>query len=72
MNYEATRKWVNGWDAAGKALEKVKEDEIRKADTLVAIRSFEGLLPSILKSHPPVAWSGLVEQQKVFARLRDE
>ena len=64
--------WIAIWRQAGPALERVRADDIRRADTVVSIRAFEGLLPAVLASHPPQPWSGLVEQQRLFARCRRE
>ena len=54
------------------ALRELRSAEIRGADTAAAMRSFEGLLPRILESHPPGPYSGLVEQQRIFSKLRHE
>jgi hypothetical protein len=67
-----TKQWVQCWAQAGKALEKIRNEEIRMTDTMKAVRSFEGILPSVLASHPPGPWSGLIEQQRIFSRLRHE
>lgn len=64
--------WMECWNRAETALKAVKRDEIRNADTALAVSAFEGLLSSALKTHPPGPWSGLIEQQKFFARLYHE
>jgi len=39
------------WRKAGPELECIRADDIRRTDTVVFIRAFEGLLPAVLASH---------------------
>ncbi len=72
VDIKNTRKWLECWSNASIALQEIRAQEIRDADTSVALKSFAGMLPRILESYPPDPWSGLVEQQRIFSRLRHE
>ena len=61
-----TAKWVATWQRASAELERIRREEIENADTQEAVRQlFSGAL--IGGSIHPI--SGLVEQQKWFARM---
>ena len=72
IDIKDARKWVQCWAKASRSLKEIRSQEIRSADTAAALRSFEGMLPRILESHPPLPWSGLIEQQRLFSKLRYE
>lgn len=69
---EGIHRFVANWRAVTPELARMREEDIRRADTAQAMRAFEGLLPSVLKDRPPAPWSGLVEQQRWFMKIRDE
>lgn len=66
---ENAKRWVEAWKLAGPELERERRKQIRNADTKRDLRLFEGLATWALKQSPPIADSGLVEQQRLF-RLR--
>jgi hypothetical protein len=66
--YEKEKLWVKTWQKAGEALENVRRREIRHIDTAKAILQLEDAFQSALREHPPKPTSGLVEQQRWFAR----
>ncbi len=72
MGDENLVRWITAWRAAGPELERIRVSNLQAVDTASAIRAFEGLLPSVLARHRPPPCSGLVEQQRRFARLRRE
>jgi hypothetical protein len=66
---ENIRRWLAGWQTAGPILERLRAEAIRNSDTAVAIEQLSDAFESALRHYPPVATSGLVEQQRIFARL---
>lgn len=64
------QKWVNIWVRAGAALEEVRQNDVRSADTAAAMRSFTGSVLHAVRTRPPAQTSGLVEQQRLFRKFR--
>jgi len=64
------RQWVHNWAVAGPALERARDEAIRKIDTAVAILQLSDAFESARRHWQPPTTSGLVEQQRWFARLR--
>jgi hypothetical protein len=63
-----TKRWVETWRAAGEKLERIRRRELRELDSRRAIRMLCG--PADYTSGPraPKSYSGLVEQQRWFAK----
>jgi len=61
---------VRQWMAATPVLQEVRDKDIQHADTARAMKCFSGAVLAALPKHPPQPWSGLVEQQKFFRKLR--
>jgi len=66
---EDIRRWLAGWQTAGPVLERLRAEAIRNGNTAVAIEQLSDAFESALLHYPPAATSGLVEQQRIFARL---
>jgi len=64
------RQWVRNWQATGPVLERLRAEAIRNADTAAAIEQLSDAFESTRRQCPPATTSGLVEQQRWFARLR--
>ncbi len=64
------QRWVNTWIRAGAVLEKVRQNDVKLADTPSAMRSFTGSVLHAVRTHPPSQTSGLVEQQRLFRKFR--
>lgn len=64
------REWVEAWGRAGPALEAERRERIRRTDTARDLRAFSGMARAALEVSPPAPWSGLVEQQAWFQRVR--
>jgi hypothetical protein len=60
------QRWVDTWKRAGPLLERIREDEVRVADTWAAFEAFKGLALLAERNHPSEPYSGLVEQQRWF------
>ena len=63
-------KWVQAWKRAGPALRQVKRNELRSIDTSEAIAQLADHFEYALRMARPTTTSGLVEQQRVFMKLR--
>jgi hypothetical protein len=61
---------LSGWQKASVVLERLRAEAIRNSDTAAAIEQLSDAFESALLHYPPPATSGLVEQQRIFARLR--
>ena len=61
---------VRQWNAAMPVLQDVRDKDIQLADTERALKCFSGAVLAALPKHPPQPWSGLVEQQRFFRKLR--
>jgi hypothetical protein len=66
----ALRDWVATWRRAGPALERLKRDELRALDTVIALQQLADAFEHALQRSPMLSTSGLVEQQRILQRLR--
>lgn len=60
---------VRQWGVVAPALQEIRDSDIRCADTPRAMKFFTGAVLAALPNRPPLPWSGLVEQQRVFRKL---
>ena len=60
---------IDAWKRASPVLERVREEDIRAADTVSSIAAFRGFVLAKVKTHPPLPTSGLIEQQQIFRLL---
>jgi hypothetical protein len=51
-------------------LEAIRQKEIRDADNIVAIAQMEGVINYATRTVPPLPTSGLIEMQRILAKLR--
>lgn len=63
--------WVAAWKRAGPALTEVKRAELRHLRTAGAIAQLEDHFRYALRTAKATRTSGLVEQQRVFKKLRN-
>jgi hypothetical protein len=66
---EQMRRWVATWKQAGPELEAIRRREIREADNLEILQSLESSFNYAVRL-PPRPSSGMVEMQRLFAKLR--
>lgn len=66
----AEQLWLAAWRRAGPALEQIRRDELRQLDHRLLIAAFDDAFEAALRVSPPPDASGLVAQQRRFARLR--
>jgi hypothetical protein len=67
---EMMRRWVETWKQAEPELERIRLEEIAKADNNKDLAALEDVFNDALRSQPPEPSSGLVEMQAWFAKLR--
>jgi hypothetical protein len=67
---QRVRQWVRNWEAAAPVLERLRDEAIRNADTSAVIKQLSDAFESARRHWPASTTSGLVEQQRWFARLR--
>lgn len=67
---EQTKRWVRTWAEAAPELQKVRDADIRAADTADMIECTAALFIDAVKNFPPKPTSGLIEQQRWFLKLR--
>jgi hypothetical protein len=67
---DVTAAVVAQWEQAGPALAQVHRNELRELTDAEALAAAEELLDLLRLLPPPVGVSGLVEQQRLFARAR--
>jgi len=60
--------WVRAWGTAGPEMERMRREDIRRADTAASIPAFDGLFETAVRNYTPPPVSGLVEQQRYFRR----
>jgi len=70
LERERVRQWVRNWETVGPILERLRDEAIRNTDTATAIEQLSDAFESARLHWKPPATSGLVEQQRLFARLR--
>lgn len=64
------RAWVAAWREAGPRLEAIRRRELRELDTFTAISWLCGPTDYHEAPRAPRPTSGLIEQQRLFAKLR--
>ena len=61
---------VARWQRVGPLLERQREEDVRGSNTVVDVASFGRLWIEAVRTWPPGPTSGLVEQQRLFTKLR--
>lgn len=64
------RQWVEAWKRAAPELERIRREELRRLDVYQAISWLCGPMDYTVEPRAPKPTSGLVEQQRLFRRLR--
>ena len=67
----ALREYVARWKRVGPLLEKQREEDVRRSDTISNVAAFGRLWNEAVRTWPPLPTSGLVEQQRLFKKLRE-
>ena len=64
------RIYAEQWRRAAPLLERQREEDVRKSDTISAFAFFAGMPLRNLAHFPPEPTSGLVEQQRWFRKIQ--
>jgi hypothetical protein len=64
------REYVERWKRVGPLLEEQREADVRASDTVSNVAAFGRLWNEAVRVWPPGPTSGLVEQQRLFMKLR--
>jgi hypothetical protein len=67
---QRVQQWIQNWETAGPVLQRLREEAICNTDTAAAIEMLSDAFESARLHWTPPTTSGLVEQQRWFARLR--
>lgn len=67
---DAIRKRITQWENADTVMRRLRDEDIRETDTASAMKLFEGSAAWAAQHRPAEPWSGLVEQQRWFSKLR--
>jgi len=70
LEEQRVRQWLRNWEEAAPVLERVRDEAIRNSDTAKAIEQLSDAFESARRHWTPPTTSGLVEQQRWFAKLR--
>ena len=71
MSNAELKRWAQTWESAGKSLEALRGPELAAVTDDDARRAIADLFTDApLPAMPACSTSGLVEQQRLFARLR--
>lgn len=63
------RDWVRNWQVVGPELERMRREDIRRANTQDSIQVFDLAFKAALQNTPPRNSSGLVEFQRLLRKL---
>jgi len=64
------KKWIAGWKNAANQLAKIRNNKIRTANPCFCIQVLEDSFLAAINHHNSCSHSGLIEQQKLFSKLR--
>ena len=70
--YYQFRSIIRAWKNAASPLAAVRRSEIARVDARSAIKDLSALIDYAIKSAPVRLQSGLVAQQALFRKMRDE
>jgi hypothetical protein len=70
LEEQRVRQWIRNWEEAAPVLQRLRDEAIRNTDTATAIEQLSDAFESARLHWSPPTTSGLVEQQRWFARLR--
>ncbi|HLC15110.1 MAG TPA: hypothetical protein VJL89_02650 [Thermodesulfovibrionia bacterium] len=69
---EAIKKWVETWKTAASALDKIRRDELMAFDYEKNFEIIDSMLQYACDHAETRLTSGLVEQQRLFMKLREK
>jgi hypothetical protein len=63
------RDWVRNWQLLGPELDRMRREDIRRANTQESIKLFDLAFKAALRNTPSRTTSGLVEYQRLLRKL---
>jgi hypothetical protein len=70
MRYIDPETWARTWSEAAPRLAEIRRRELETVHVAEVVRSLSDAFEASIRSIEPSSTSGLVEQQRLFARLR--
>ena len=67
---EMIHRWVQTWKEAGPELETIRLREVRDEDNLLSLQLLARAFNHATRTQPPDESPGMVEMQRIFAKLR--
>ena len=64
------KEWISRWEKTGRVLEKIKREEMTRINTPQSIELLNDAFESALWLHQWVPSSGLIEQQRLFMKVK--
>ncbi len=64
------KKWIANWRETGPILERLRVKEYRASNLAETLLSLTDVTGASLHAHPPKPDSGIIEMQRLFAKLR--
>ena len=65
-----TLRWIENWKRTAPVLDALRRKAIEEANTQEFVEAMDGMLESIFRENKPRLTTGLVEQQRWFAKMR--
>ena len=66
----ATKEWIANWRENGPILERLRVKEYSASDLAETLLSLSDVTEASLRVHPPKPTSGIIEMQRLFAKMR--
>lgn len=64
------RQWAQAWQRAVARMAQLRAEELPQVDTQQALLQLADAFEAAWRQVPPAPWSGLIERQRWFAKLR--
>jgi hypothetical protein len=63
--------WIANWQKTGPMLERLSIEEYRAKGLAATLLSLSDVTTASLLAHPPKPTSGIIEMQRLFAKMRE-
>ncbi len=67
---KSAKELVANWAITGPVLEQLRVEEHRNSNLADTLLSLSDVTRSSLLAHPPTPYSGMIEMQQLFAKMR--
>ncbi|MBC7901584.1 MAG: hypothetical protein H7070_16195 [Saprospiraceae bacterium] len=69
---KAIKSWITRWEENGTILERIRIEEHHSSNLSETLLSLSDVNDAALLAHPPKPYSGIIEMQRIFAKLRNK